>query len=98
MDRAAIIKHWSVIEAFRNGKTIQWKTSYGWEDVDNPSFQVRNDYRVKPEKKEMWVNVYSYYDIHTKGYAYATRVTADERTNKNRIACVKVVYEEGEGL
>lgn len=97
MDRAAVIKYWSVIEAFRNGKSIQVSepSKNCWADTPYPAFNLEFDYRVKPEKKEMWVNVYR----DAQGCVYhETKRDAEDRVGPGRIACVRVVYEEGEGL
>lgn len=41
-----------IIQAFAEGKTIQYKNSEGeWEDIDNPSFYVNLEYRIKPGPK-----------------------------------------------
>ena len=48
-----------------------------------------------PEKREMWVNVYEGCDILVR---HDSRDSADSNATGNRIACVRVEYEDGEGL
>ena len=38
------------IKAFQEGKQIQVLTRNKWVDTDNPSFDVKSKYRVKPEE------------------------------------------------
>ena len=54
MNREALIKHWEVIEAYKDGKPIEWfndKTGR-WLGVNNPIFEIYSEYRVKltPDK------------------------------------------------
>lgn len=49
-------KHYDVIVAFAEGKTIQWRGQRGWEDWDGlgnqaPTFHADAKYRIKPEPK-----------------------------------------------
>lgn len=55
MTREWLIKYWPIIEAFKNGETIQVKIDeqHDWEDTLDPLFRVHSEYRVKP--KEMWI-------------------------------------------
>ena len=48
-----------------------------------------------PEKREMWVNVYEGCDILVR---HESRDSADSNATGNRIACIRVEYEVGEGL
>ena len=38
--------------AWENGKTIQFKSVYSWEDIINPAWETQYEYRIKPECKE----------------------------------------------
>ena len=62
------------------------------------SSQSDNDLIEVKEKKVMWVNVYK----NGSTAVYLSRVHADDCQHAfgsgNRIACVKVEYEDGEGL
>lgn len=51
MTREALIKHWNVIQAFKEGKQIQYNDSVPptWQDTTDPQFKLAVEYRVKPE-------------------------------------------------
>ena len=51
MTREALIKHWDVIQAFKEGKQIQYNDSVPqiWQDTTDPQFKLAVEYRVKPE-------------------------------------------------
>lgn len=53
----------------------------------------------KPKKHKVWVNIYpiSTY-IYRTVYCYPSRESADKNHDVDRIACVEVEFEEGEGL
>ena len=55
MTREGLIKYWNVIEAFKNGETIQVKidAKSDWQDTSDPLFRAYSEYRIKP--KEQWV-------------------------------------------
>lgn len=53
--------------------------------------------RNVPERGECWVNIYSD-GSRCSPSAHRTRERADEYARHDRIACVRVEYEEGEGL
>lgn len=39
-----------VIQAFAKRKTIQYRNAKGeWKDIEEPSFNVQIEYRIKPE-------------------------------------------------
>lgn len=88
-----------IIQAWAEGKTIQYNGLRGWEDckVDETlSFvDTLEHYRIKPEPpkpREWWVNVYL-----NASHAHATKEKADAIANgSNRIECVRVreVIEE----
>lgn len=51
------------------------------------------------DKHELWLNVYSFQDEGFVVGAYKIKSDADHgQCRKNRIACVKISFEEGEGL
>jgi hypothetical protein len=93
-----------IIAAFAEGKTIQLLQDK-WEDID-----AHNDigfncepsrYRIKPEKKSFWLNIYEH---AASTVAHPSKVSADSCAKDaasyggKRIACVEVTYEEGQGL
>lgn len=48
-----------IIQAWAEGKTIQFRQSSGWKDIneDEVAFALPpHHYRVKPEPQEVWVN------------------------------------------
>ena len=51
MTREALSKHWNVIQAFKEGKQIQYNDSVPqiWQDTTDPQFKLAVEYRVKPE-------------------------------------------------
>ena len=51
MTREALIKHWDVIQAFKEGKEIQIysKIEERWVDYDSFDFRIDYEYRIKPE-------------------------------------------------
>lgn len=52
-----------------------------------------------PEKHEMWVNVYGkIINSYNIGDGYVSKEQADKAASLIRIACIKVPFEEGEGL
>lgn len=48
-----------------------------------------------PVKHTSWINVYGHRSTH---WSYKTKEAADKGAGYDRIACIKVEYEEGEGL
>ena len=44
------------------GKTIQLFVRDRWEDHNSPGFDHRCQYRVKPESREWWVNIYDSFE------------------------------------
>ena len=95
-----------VLQAFAEGKEIQfqigpkeWRTlNYGIEDIAENVSPAWDQYkwRVKPEKKTGWINIYP---NGFAGFVYSTQVKCMQEHNWNtRIACIKITYEEGEGL
>ena len=60
MDRESAKKLLPIITAFAEGKVVERKDSDGlWVVVNNPRFNDGpENYRLKPEPKEIWVNEY----------------------------------------
>ena len=61
-------KHCEVIKAWADGAEVQWKNreSDAWVDWKSkfcPGFGVDTDYRVKPEKKQLWARPYTNKDV-----------------------------------
>jgi hypothetical protein len=53
MTREDLVKHWEVIEAFKNGKEIEFRhvVTKCWIDATDPSFNECVEYRFKQEPK-----------------------------------------------
>ncbi len=70
-----------VMQAFVDGKTIQYLSSIGWRDVDPLSTAEMAwlwgdvKYRIKPEPKDIWVNEY---ERQCDDYFYHSREAAEE--------------------
>jgi Na+-transporting NADH:ubiquinone oxidoreductase subunit NqrF len=48
-----------ILTAFEAGKNIQCKSGDNWVDIPQPSWNFGGvEYRVKPEPREWWVNMY----------------------------------------
>ena len=65
------------------------KTGQAWAGSESPCDLINI-----PERRELWVNVYS----TGWGGAHPTRTEADAGAFRDRIACVRVEYTNGEGL
>lgn len=86
---AVIKEEIAVMKAFTEGKQIQVAASWnGWqfEDLWEPTWNWEsNVYRVKPEKLEIWVNIYK----DGAKYVYYSRTDADRY--QSRIRCAHMV-------
>lgn len=52
MTREEVKRILPIMQAYAEGKTIQYKVKGGWQDMDNPSFNdLPSEYRIKPEPK-----------------------------------------------
>ena len=58
MNRERTKKLLPIIEAFANGEDIQIKASDKWLTWESYSFDSKSEYRIKPNPREWWVNVY----------------------------------------
>ena len=84
----------TVVQAAKDGKTIQYRngiiTEGGWSETTVPLWDFNHlDFRVKPEKKVMYVNVYEGCQGHS------SRAQADA-VGDGRISCVRVEFEKGQ--
>lgn len=51
MTREEVKKLLPIMQAYAEGKTIQFRVcNKKWIDIDDPSFDVGIDYRIKPEQ------------------------------------------------
>ena len=61
-----------IMQAYVEGKTIQYRVNKEWEDIDNPSFNdLPSEYRIKPEStyrpfktgEECWAEMHKHSDF-----------------------------------
>lgn len=95
--------HAAVIKAWADGADIEWRYDEGdtWKLLapEHPYWQPHYEYRVKPKTQERWVNVYHpCYGFASKEKAQETALAHHKTGSIMPIACVKVVFTEGEGL
>ncbi len=85
-----------IIQAYAEGRTIQYMKHEKWDDLaPHVSFNSTGKYRIKPEKKIGWINIYG---RGVGSVFHQSKQHADEYQLHNRLACIKIEYEEGEGL
>jgi hypothetical protein len=89
-----------VIQAFAEGKKVQWRPSGRslWSTVNTPSFHPDHEWRVEPEKIVRWLNLYGNSENPVAGGFYDSKFEADQFAEPSRIACIRIEFEEGEGL
>lgn len=89
-------KLFPIVQAFAEGRVIQAKydDDGAWIDTDSPSFYDCVEYRIKPETKTGWVNIYAL----GVAYGYSSKKEAEDQADPKRIACIQIIYTEGEGL
>lgn len=99
-----------VLIAIAEGRPVQcWSNcNDDWLDCTvtenvNPLTKPYHEWRVKPEKKIGWINIY-YPDsedemFRPSAYIYPTQEEAIAKASRiDRIACIQIEYEEGQGL
>ena len=86
----------AVMQAAKEGKAIQRRyrthpvTDVYWKDTPKPDWNWTSfDYRVKPEPRRVWVNMY----CNRMGFAHASREQADANADAGiyRVECVEFV-------
>ena len=83
-----------IIQAFAEGKEIQVynKIKGEWFDSsDIPSFSCGIDYRIKPEPKYVWLNIYG---VGTSAFVFTSRSEADTNAKEGRIGRIKILIED----
>jgi hypothetical protein len=88
MKREQLNKWWKEVQALADGKQIQFlrKESLIWEDIDDPSFHINIEYRVKPEP------ILIPFDYSDAEHLLGREVT---RKDVNKRAIIVEVREEG---
>lgn len=94
-------KNAEVIKAWADGKEIQYRFEDGkWHDFEHcgtagPWISDSPQWRIKPQKRELWLNVRA----DGKAFDHPSREEADRCAGPAvRIACIRIEFEEGEGL
>lgn len=89
----------AVVQDHKDGKAIQYKSrknDNGWVNVANPAWEFNwNNYRTKPEKKVGYVNVYKCNDSVRYNIS-DDRSLADDKAGRDRVACRRIEYEDGQ--
>ena len=74
-------KHAELIHAFADGAEIQvLESDFGWIDIDNPSWLITAEYRIKPKEKQkvkMWQWVYRIDDVYRLTEEFLTEREAE---------------------
>lgn len=83
-----IDKHFDVLRAYANGKEIEVKDLENWYDIEDPSFERNEEYRVKPsndQSSESYMPRYGdmYFIIDDDGYTF-TRKWLDDPVDIRR--------------
>ncbi len=104
MTKTEIARRIHVMNAWLDGKTIQvhnpvyveeWRT-IGEDEIPKFNFEL-NQYRVKPEKKVAYINLYNATITHEPHvFQHPTRVKADANADRDCVARVRVEYVEGQ--
>ncbi len=85
-----------IMQAFADGKDIEYMSGSGaWIACPSPSWSISNNYRIKPEPKTGWINVYTGKLVSN---IHSTKNDADDNATHKRVACIQITYTEGEGL
>lgn len=74
-----------------------WRSENGaWYTAEWPESGIHAlpEMDLMTPKCEAWMNIYG----ENVGGPYQTRSEADSTARHNRIACIRIEYEEGEGL
>jgi len=92
--------HADVIHAWAEGEEVEYRSCGEWVSQKKPSFHEALQWRVKPKtvKKEGWVNVYGTDNEGDSyaGFIWSTEAKANEQATKDRIACIRIEWEETE--
>lgn len=91
-----------VIKGWADGKPIQYKNrGLSWEDWPGlrvcPNFNSDTIlWRIKPEKKSVWINIYPPTLPPCWNVSHTTKERADAEASPQRIGCIEYEYEEKE--
>jgi hypothetical protein len=106
MDRKQATKVLSIVQAIADGKEVQcrntamngnWRAPVPADSLEFPEYE----WRIKPEVKEGWINIYSgRFKDRSGSYIYPSKEEANKNSEGSNeyIACIKISYTDGEGL
>lgn len=77
--------------AFLRGRVVMATNENGKFSIDLESYQ---DLFMAPVKLKLWINCYPNHSHST----HMDRYNADQKACSDRIACIEIEYEEGQGL
>lgn len=81
MNREEAKKLLPIIQAFAEGKTVQYKNYEGkWEDTPDPEWYSGDKYRIKPEPKYDW----AFYVTDGTGILFKKKLTEEEAVKYRR--------------
>lgn len=84
---------WPVIGYIEGDEQLRRWSLGGYPKRPHATHIALDIVEVKP-KRVMWFNVYHGGEVH----AHGSREDADGWSGDNRVACLKIEFEEGEGL
>lgn len=86
----------AVMQAFLDGKKLQAKTvgSNHWQDVTTPIWDwFGNDYRIKPEPKEVWVVSWNSWARERHQATFDTKIAASRFLDDILLPCGATNYK-----
>ena len=94
-----------LVQALAEGKAIQYRNAgkEEWRDTSNPKFKMGPEhYRIKPEPREIWVNIYPIGEkgtvfTHTAHYGYDSEEEAREAAGNAALevaVLMRTVFDE----
>ena len=94
--------HADVLIAIAEGREVQfrYRPDLAWIAYDfncdaTPLSAHEREWRVKPQKLKRWVNMYAGISACS---GHPTKEDADNGATPDRIACIEIEFEEGDGL
>lgn len=103
MTRDEAAKLIPILQAWSEGKVLQCRSTSSNSNADwfdSKDFYTHSlvEWRIKPEKKTGWINIYRDPLSYHATTLFKTKEEADENASVVRIACIQITYEPGEGL
>lgn len=89
MNKGTAKEYLPLVQALADGRVIEHKGRAGWYTADEPSFDFPPDqYRIKPEPKEVWFNRYEH------GVTHGPYGSKEEAENNAANFATQVRYRE----